>query len=149
VRDFLEHPLVREFYTTSTFAGVQHRFGSKLKMAVLGEYIRSWQVQETSFAIAQAMRPAVQLQFRPTNHWTVDGSFAYSRAEGFHPYDNMQSGFFISYIKPFRRMLNDGLGEIPVEYPLRFSIGFQQQSFFNFAGRSQATFRPVVRLTFF
>ena len=64
-------------------------------------------------------------------------------------YDMQARSNIISYIKPFRRMLNDGLGEISVEYPLRFSIGFQQQSFFNFAGRSQATFRPVVRLTFF
>ena len=46
VRDFLEHPLVREFYTTSTFAGLQHRFGTKLKMAVLGEYIRLHVEQE-------------------------------------------------------------------------------------------------------
>jgi hypothetical protein len=52
-------------------------------------------------------------------------------------------------MKPLRRMWNDGAGQVPVEYPLRFSIGFQQDNFMNFTGGGQAIFRPVFRLSLF
>jgi hypothetical protein len=45
--------------------------------------------------------------------------------------------------------MNDGTGDIPIEYPLRFSLGVEQQRFLSFAGHGQTFFRPVVRLTFF
>jgi hypothetical protein len=92
----------------------------------------------------------VQFEYQVARHWNAEGSFAYSRGEGFHDYDNMQSGFLISYVKPLHRTLEDGAaGRLPVEYPLRFSFGIQQDQFFNFAGRGQAIYRPVVRLTLF
>lgn len=150
VRDLQFDPLIREYFTTSSYAGLQHKFlNRKLTVSVLGEYIRSWRVQDNLFATAQAMRPAAEFEYRPNARWMVSGSFAYSRGQGFHDYDNMQSGFFISYVKPWRRMLNDGMGDVPVEYPLRFSFGIQTQHFGNFAGRGQAQIRPVIRLTFF
>ncbi len=148
-RDLQFHPLTREYFTTSTWAGIEHRFGENLKLRAIGEYIRAWKVQDSTFAIGQAMRPAVQLEYRWAKHWTAEGNFAFSRGEGFHAYDNIQSGFLISYVKPWRRSLDDGSGAVPVEYPLRFSFGLQQQDFFNFTGRGQAQFRPVIRLTFF
>jgi hypothetical protein len=75
---------------------------------------------------------------------------AWSRGQGFHDYDNMQSGFYISYVKPLRRTLSDAAGTVPVEYPLRFSIGMEQQSFYSFTGGGQTTqFVPMVRLTLF
>jgi hypothetical protein len=43
----------------------------------------------------------------------------------------------------------DGTGSVPVEYPLQFSIGLQQEQFFQFTGHGQALFRPVFRLTLF
>jgi len=61
----------------------------------------------------------------------------------------VQSGFFISYLKPLRQNQRDGIGEFPVEYPIRFSVGIQQQSFFNLAGQGQAEIVPVIRLTLF
>jgi hypothetical protein len=79
----------------------------------------------------------------------VDGSLAYGRGEGFHSYDNVQSGFFISYSKPLHTTLQDGGGRVPVEYPLRFSVGLEQQTFSSYAGRGQTFLRPVVRLTLF
>jgi len=66
-----------------------------------------------------------------------------------HFYDNVQSGFFISYVKPLRRSMDDGTGPVPIEYPLRFSFGIQDQQFFNATGRGTSQFRPVVRLTLF
>jgi tetratricopeptide (TPR) repeat protein len=149
VRDLQFSPLVRQYFTTSTYAGLQRHFGKRLTVTALGEYLRAWRVQDQTFAIAQAMRPAFQLHFQATRNWTVDGNFAYDRGEGFHDYDNIQSGLLISYLKPLHRSVSDIGGEVPVEYPLRFSIGFQQDQFVSFAGRGQAIFRPVIRLTIF
>ena len=149
VRDLQFSPLIREFFTTSTYAGVERRFGEKVKLTALGEYVRSWRVQDFTYALGQAIRPAGQIQILPNNRWSIEGSFAYARGEGFHSYDNVQSGIFISYSKPLHRSLSDGTEQLPVEYPLRISLGVEQQNFFNFAGRGQTILRPVVRLTLF
>jgi tetratricopeptide (TPR) repeat protein len=149
VRDLLFRPLIREFYSTSTSAGVQHEFSERLRVAVVGEYIRSWRVQDLSYWIAQAMRPAAEVEWKPTRRWGVNGYFAYSRGEGIHDYDNVLSSFFISYNKPLRRNVSDSLGQVPVEYPIRFSVGVQDASYYSFAGHSQTVLRPVVRLTLF
>jgi hypothetical protein len=68
---------------------------------------------------------------------------------GISTYDNIQNGIFISYLRPLHRSWNDGAGEVPVEYPLRFSIGFQQDNFTNFPGSGHAIVRPVIRLSLF
>ncbi len=149
VRDLLFHPRDMEWYQTSAYVGLQHRFGEKLTAAGLGEYIRGWAVDNGKFGNGQIMRPAFELNYKPNLRWEANARFAYSRGQGLHDYDNMQSGFFISYVKPLRRNLSDGVGSVPVEYPLRFSIGLEQQDFFKFAGGGQAQFRPVVRLTLF
>src|SRR5438552_18462086 len=149
MRERLFAPHIREAFTTSTYACVQQRFGEKVKLTALGEYVRSCRVQDFTYALAQAVRPAGQIQILPNNRWSIEGSFAYARGEGFHSYDNVQSGIFISYSKPLHRSLSDGTEQLPVEYPLRISLGVERQNFFNFAGRGQTTLRPVVRLTLF
>jgi tetratricopeptide (TPR) repeat protein len=149
VRDLLFNPLAREFFETSTYAGIVRRFGDRAKLSILGEYMRSWRVQDQFFVIGQAARPAVLFETNPWRNWSVAANFAYSRGMGSHVYDNVQSGLLISYVKPLRRSIDDGTGRIPVEYPLRFSIGFQQDNFMNFAGRGQAIYRPVFRLSLF
>jgi len=148
-RDLLFRPLIREFYSTTASAGIQHEFSEKLRVAVLGEYIRSWRVQDLNYWIAQAMRPAAEVEWSPTRRWTVNGDFAFSRGEGIHNYDNVQSSFLISYNKALRRNVNDSFGQVPVEYPIRFSVGVQNAYYFNFTGQSQTILRPVVRLTLF
>lgn len=149
VRDLQFSPLIREFFTTSTYAGIERNLGQKLRVTALAEYIRSWRVQDLQFATAQALRPAGSFEFRPAPRWSLEGQVAYARGEGFNSYDNVQAGFYISYSKPVHRNINDRAGEIPIEYPLRFSVGVEQQKFLNFAGRGQAFLRPVVRLTLF
>ena len=149
VRDLQFSPSIREFFTTTSYVGLERKFGRKGSIAALAEYIRSWRVQDQTAVTAQALRPGVNFQFNPSMRWSVDGSFSYARGSGFHSFDNTQSGILISYSKPLHRTTHDGLGDVPVEYPLRFSFGVEQQLFFNFAGRSQAIFRPVVRLTLF
>ena len=151
VRDLLFHPAVHEFFTTSTWLGVEHKFGEKMAVTGLGKYIRSWRVQDLSFATAQILVPGVRFEYKPSDRWSFDGSFDYTRGEGFHLYDNMQSGFLISYMRPWRRSIEDGGGALAIEYPLRFSVGIQQQSFYGFTGApgSTSSFRPVVRISIF
>jgi hypothetical protein len=141
-------PVVREYFTTSTYAGFQRRFTRDLRARVLGEYIRSWRVQDRFYDIAQAMRPAFELDWQGSR-WGFEGRFAYTRGQGFHEYDNVQSGFLVTYTKSLRRNWNDGLGEVGVRYPLKISGGLQQQSFFNYTGDRSQTFVPVIRISLF
>jgi hypothetical protein len=149
LRDLQFSPVAREFFETSTYAGIARKFGERTKLTVLAEYLRAWRVQDQFFVLGQAARPAVRFEVNPTRNWSIEANGAYSRGMGIHDYDNVQSGLLISYTKPLHRTLDDGTGRVPVEYPLRFSIGFQQDNFMNFAGRGQAIYRPVFRLSLF
>ena len=150
VRDLLFSPLVREYFTTSTWAGYERKFGQKFSITGLGRVIRSWRVQDQNFAIAQILVPGARFEVKPNDRWAVTGAFDLSRGQGFHLYDNFQSGFLISYMKPLRRSFDDGTGGITVDYPLRISVGIQQQSFPNFTGQgSTSSFRPVIRVSLF
>lgn len=150
-RDLTFNPLVREFFTTSSYAGIQRRFGRKLTASLVDEYIRSWRVQDTQWAAAHVFRPAGAFQYRANPSWSVDGQFALTRSASFHEYDNVYSSFFISYVRPLHRTISDAAGEFPVEYPLRFSVGLQAEQFPSFTGTAQSgtLFRPVFRLTIF
>jgi tetratricopeptide (TPR) repeat protein len=151
VRDLLFRPLIREFFTTDTWVGVEHKFGQNLAVTGLAKYIRSWRVQDLSFATAQVLVPGVRVEYKANERWSFDGSMDLSRGEGFHLYDNIQSGFLVSYVKPLRRNVNDVNGSLGVDYPLRFSAGIQQQSFYSFTGAAGSTssFRPVIRISIF
>lgn len=150
VRDILFRPAIREYYTTNAYVGIQRRFGSSLTAAVMGSYLRSWRVQDNLFAMAQAIRPAVRISYQPNSRWSVQGSFMLSRGEGFHAYDNVQNEITVSYVKGIRGALNDGNMSTSVSYPLRFSVGLQQQTFYNFTGSgSTSMVLPIVRLTLF
>jgi tetratricopeptide (TPR) repeat protein len=151
VRDLLFRPLIREFFTTDTWVGVEHKFGQNLAVTGLAKYIRSWRVQDLSFATAQVLIPGARVEYKANERWSFDGSMDLSRGEGFHLYDNIQSGFLVSYVKPLRRSVNDVNGSLSVDYPLRFSAGIQQQSFYSFTGAAGSTssFRPVVKISIF
>ncbi len=150
VRDLQFNPIIREFFSTTTAVGLQHQFGKNLKIAALGEYIRSWRAQDFSYFLAQAMRPAGQFEYDVNDRWNVTGNFSFSRGMGLHDYDNVQNSLLINYQRPLRRHMNDGSGEIPVEYPLRFSFGIQSANYFNFTGPGSTTLiRPVFQLSLF
>lgn len=150
VRDLQFNPIIREFFSTSTSIGVQHQFGQNLKVAVLGDYIRSWRAQDFNFFLAQAVRPATQFEWTINNRWSAEGNLIFSRGMGFHDYDNVQNSLLINYVRPLHRATNDGAGDVPVEYPLRISFGIQTASYFNFSGVGQTNkIRPVIRLTLF
>ena len=148
-RDLLFRPRIMEYFSTSSYIGLQHKFGNRLTAALLAEDLRSWRVQDTQYAIAQALLPGARFEFRANPRWTVQGSFLLSRGMGYHQYDNAQSEFLVSYMRPVRGSVKDGTGEIPVSYPFRFSVGVQQQTFYNFAGTSKTTLLPVLHFTLY
>jgi len=148
-RDLLFHPVVQEYFNTSSYVGVQHKFGNRLTAAVLAEDLRSWRVQGLQYATAQAFLPGGRFDFRANQRWDAQGSFLLSRGSGYHEYDNAQSEFLVSYSRPVRGTLKDGDGGVAVAYPFRISFGVQQQTFYNFAGSSRTTLLPVVRFSLF
>ena len=116
----------------------------------VARYIRSWRVQDLTFATAQIMVPGARVEYKVNERWSVDAAFDFTRGQGFHNYDNVQTGFLVSYVKPLRRTVSDGMGAVAVDYPLRISAGIQQQSFYNFSGPGQTTsLRPVIKVSIF
>jgi tetratricopeptide (TPR) repeat protein len=148
-RDEEFRPIVREFYYTSTYAGVDQKIGDRIHFRAIGEYLRAWRVEQTQFAIAQAFRPAGTFEFMPTRNWSVQASTAFSRNMGFHAYDAVQSSFSLSYAMPIRRMFRDHGTNVPLQYPIRFSAGMQQETFYNFTEGHNQQFRPYVELSIF
>jgi tetratricopeptide (TPR) repeat protein len=142
-------PLIREIYYTSAYVGIEHKVSERLNFKVLAEDLRAWRVEETNWAIAQALRPAGSVAWAPTRNWSLQASAAYSRNMGFHAYDAVQTGFSVSYAMPFRRGFKDETGEVELQYPIRFSAGMQQESFYNFPGSQSEQFRPYVRIDLF
>ncbi|HZQ19516.1 MAG TPA: tetratricopeptide repeat protein [Terriglobales bacterium] len=150
VRDILFRPLIREYYTTDSYVGVQRKFGSSWTAALLGEYLRSWRVQDNDYAIAEAIRPGFRLDYKPlVSHWAVHADGTWSKGQGFSAYNNVTNEVLVSYTKSLQRPLQDGIGEVPVTYPLRISFGIQQQSFYDFNGRNRNTFLPIIHFNVF
>jgi hypothetical protein len=106
-------------------------------------------VEQNNWAIAQALRPAGSVQFAATRNWSFQASAAYSRNMGFHAYDAVQSGFSISYAMPFHHEFKDQAGEVELQYPIRFSAGLQQETFYNFPGSQSQQLRPYVQISLF
>jgi len=148
-RDEQFDPVIREFYFTSAYLGIEHQISSRLRFKAVAEDLRSWRVEETRFAIAQALRPAGSVQYSPTRNWSIQASAAYSRNMGFHAYDAVQSGFAVSYAMPVHQVFKGEGGEVSIRYPIRFSAGMQQENFFNFTGGNNQQFRPYISITIF
>ncbi len=146
-RDLLFRPLVEEYFTTSSYAGLQHKFGNRITAAVLAEDLRSWMVEGTHYSVAQAFLPGARFEFRANPRWNIQGSFLLSRGAGYHEYDNAQSEFQVSYTRPLHGAAKDS--SEPGAHPFRFSLGLQQQTFYSFAGSSRTTLLPVVHFTLF
>jgi tetratricopeptide (TPR) repeat protein len=148
-RDLLFNPTIEEYFNTASYAGIQHRFGSRITAAILAEDLRSWRVQGLRYATAQAFLPGGRFEFRINPRWNVQGSFLLSRGSGYHEYDNAQSQFLVAYTRPWHGAVKDATGTTPVTYPMRISFGVQQQTFYNFAGSSKTTLLPVVHFNLF
>jgi tetratricopeptide (TPR) repeat protein len=143
------HPVISEDYFTSAYLGIQRQVSQRLNFTVVAEDLRAWRIQGPSYAIAQALRPAGSIQFAPTRNWSVHASAAYSRNMGAHVYDAVQSGFAVSYAMPVHRAFKDEGKEVELQYPIRFSAGMQQETFFNFTTGQNRQLRPYVSITLF
>ncbi len=136
-------------YYTSSYIGLERRFGERLNIRAIVEDLRAWRVFAGNSAIAQNLHPSGVVDFTPSRNWDVQGSFAYSSTRGFHVYDAMQGGFAVSYARPFRRKFNSESGEVSLQYPIRFSAGMQDENFFNFPGDHSQQLRPYISITLF
>lgn len=142
-------PVRFEDYFTSSYLGLERRFADRLKVRGEVEDLRAWRAVSTRSGIAQSLRPAGTVDFRPSRNWALQASMAYSSNRTFHVYDAVQSGLSISYARPFRRRFRDESGDVTLQYPVRFSAGFQQDTFFNFTGGRAEQLRPYFRITLF
>jgi tetratricopeptide (TPR) repeat protein len=148
-RDARFSPVISEDYHTSAYVGLECMVSPRFKFTVVAEHLRAWRIFGGASAIAQALRPAGSVQYSPTRNWSVQASAAYSRNMGAHVYDAVQGGFAISYAMPVHRTFKDDGGEVELQYPIRFSAGMQQETFFNFTGGTNEQFRPYVSISLF
>jgi hypothetical protein len=142
-------PISFEDYITSSYLGLERQFIDRFNIRAEAEDIRAWRVVGTRSGIAQSLRPAGTVDFAPKHNWALQASMAYSNNRSFHVYDAVQSGFSISYAKPFQRRFRDDSENVVLQYPIQFSAGFQQDTFFNFSGGRGEQLRPYFRITLF
>ena len=142
-------PLISEDYYTSAYLGIERRVSERLSFRAVAEDLRAWRVEFNRYAIAQALRPAGSVAFAPTRDWSIQASAAYSRNMGFHAYDAVQTGFAVSYQMPVHRQFKDENQQVELRYPIRFSAGMQQETFFNFTGGQNQQFRPYISVSLF
>ena len=151
-RNLTYSPLVRQYFTTSTYAGLQRKFfDRKLTASLLAEYIRAFRVQDTLWATAHVLRPVGTVQYNMNPSWSLSGQFAYEGGASFQDYNNAYGSFYISYVRPFHRSFSDDAGDYKIAYPLQFSLGIEAEQFPDFTGtaKSGTLIRPVIRLSIF
>jgi hypothetical protein len=142
-------PVATEDYYTSSYIGLERRFGDHFDAKAIAEDLRAWRKVGTRSGIAQDLRPAGTVQYRPARRWNIQASAAYSDNRSFHIYDAVQSSFSVSYGMPYHREFKDETGDVVLQYPIRFSAGVQQETFFNFTGGQNQQFRPYFSITLF
>lgn len=147
--DQLFTPVNFEDYNTSSYIGLEHRFSDHLLVRGMVEDIRAWRVVGGASAIAQNVRPAATVDYSPRRNWDFQASSAFSSMRNYHVYDATQNGFSISYARPFRRKFHDDSNSVVLQYPIRFSAGMQEETFFNFTGGRNQQLRPFVQISIF
>jgi tetratricopeptide (TPR) repeat protein len=147
--DQVFHPAEIEDYLTSSYIGFEHRFSQRLMVRGMLEDLRAWRVVHGRSAIAQDVRPAASVDFKPRRNWEIQATTAFSSTRSFHLYDATQNGFSVSYARPFKRRFRDDSGELMLQYPIRFSGGVQTETFFNFPGGHSQQIRPFIQVSIF
>jgi tetratricopeptide (TPR) repeat protein len=142
-------PVNFENYYTSSYIGLERRFSDRLLVKAVVEDLRSWRIVGANSGIAQDLRPAGTVDFTPKRNWEMQFSSAYSSTRSFHVYDAIQNGFSISYAKPLQHRYSDDSGPVMLKYPIRFSAGLQDESFFNFSGERTQQLRPYIQINLF
>ena len=142
-------PVGIEDYFTSSYIGFARRFSNRWNAQAVVEDIRAWRVVTPRSGIAQAVRYAGTIDFAPAPSWDVQAALSYENTRTYHAYDATQNGISVSYTKALHHKINDQTGEVEAQYPLRFSAGFAQDSFFNYSAGKNQQFRPYASITIF
>ena len=147
-RDLVFGPAIEEYYQTVSYAGLQHRFGSRIRASAVAEFLRAWRVEGNEYAIAQTLRPRFGVDDKINQHWEMSASGAWSSGRGFHAYDNVTSSFMLAYTHERGGDRSLGSETALLAHPLRFSFGLAQQSFYDFPGQARTQVVPVAQFTF-
>jgi len=142
-------PVAIEDYYTSSYIGLDRRFGDHIDVKGILEDLRAWRTVGSRSGIAQDLHPAGTFAYQITPRWGLQAGGGYSNNREFHAYDAIQTSFSVSYGLPFHREFKDETGDVVLQYPIRFSAGVQQETFFNFTGGQNQQFRPYVSITLF
>jgi tetratricopeptide (TPR) repeat protein len=147
-RDLLFGPAVYQYYQTIAYAGLEHQFGSRFRASAVSEFLRSWRVENNLYAIAQTLRPRFGIDAKLNQRWAVTASSAWSSGRGFHAYDSVTSNCLVSYTRErgFGKIM--GSETASARYPLRFSFGVDQQTFYDFPGQGHTQVVPAAQFTF-
>jgi hypothetical protein len=147
-RDLLLRPTVHEYYQTITYAGLQRAFTPHLRASAVAEFLRAWRVEGVSYAIAQTLRPRFAIDAEINPHWTISASGAWSSGRSFHAYDNVSTNVVATYTRDRSWGRNLGGETASAIYPMRFSFGLGQQTFYDFPGQQHTQIVPVAQITF-
>lgn len=146
--DLLFGPSVHEYYQTTTYAGLQRAFGSRLHVSGAAEFLRAWRVEGTQYAIAQTLRPRFGVDAEIKKHWTLSASGAWSSGRSFHAYDSVTSNFLLSYTREQGFGRGTDSERASLAYPVRFSVGLGQQTFYDFPGHQHTQVVPMAQFNF-
>ena len=147
-RDLLFGPAVNQYYQTISYAGLEHRFGPRLHVSAVAEFLRAWRVDGDLSAIAQTLRPRFGVEARLNQHWLLSASGAWSSGRSFHAYDNVTTSTLISYTRERGWGRSTDSETAALAHPLRFSFGLEQQSFYAFPGSGRTQVVPAAQFSF-
>lgn len=141
-----DYPLITEYYQTVAYAGLERQFGSHIRAQAFAEFLRAWRIEDLQYAIAQTLRPRFNIDAKLRERWELSAETAWSSGRSFHAYDNVTSNFMVTYTR--ERGWNKNPETASTSYPMRFSVGFGQQTFYNFNGRMHTQVVPVAQFSF-
>jgi tetratricopeptide (TPR) repeat protein len=136
-------------YFTSSYIGLEHRFGEHLNVRAMLEDVRAWRVIDSRSGTAQNVRPTAWVSYGFMRNWDLQVTSSYSSTRSFHVYDAAQNGFSLSYALPVHRRIDDEGGPVTLAYPIRITGGVQTETFFNFPSGHNQLVRPYIGITIF
>jgi tetratricopeptide (TPR) repeat protein len=142
-----DYSAITEYYQTISYIGLERQFGSRIRATATAEFLRAWRIEKLEYAIAQTLRPRFGIEAKIRKHWTLSANGAWSSGRNFHDYDNVNTNFMLSYTRE-RGFGRNSDSDAALSYPVRFSIGFGQQSFYNFPGHERTQVVPVAQFNF-
>jgi tetratricopeptide (TPR) repeat protein len=146
--DLLFGPSIKEYYQTISYAGLEHRFGSRVRVSAVAEFLRAWRVEGNLYVIAQTLRPRFGQEEEINAHWTLSASGAWSSGRSFHAYDSVTTSFMLSYTRERGWDRSTASETASLSHPMRFSFGLEQQSFYDFPGHGHTQVVPAAQFTF-